>query len=48
MISTISDVISSAMSVAEVKDVEIKDTELSEIVKEIYTHNLDTSEEKGA
>lgn len=44
----ISDVISSAMSVAEVKDVEIKDTELSEIVKEIYTHNLDTSEEKGA
>jgi hypothetical protein len=35
------------MAVSEVKDVEIKETELSEIVKEIYNHNLDSFAAKG-
>ena len=43
----ISEIISAVMSVSEVKDVEIKETELSEIVKEIYNHNLEAFAEKG-
>lgn len=43
----ISEVISAAMSVTEVKDVEIKETELAEIVKEIYEHGLERLESKG-
>lgn len=33
-------VLSAVMSVAEVKDVQIQETELAEIVKEIYNHGL--------
>lgn len=36
----VSDVISAAMSATEVKDIKIQETELSEIVKEIYRHQL--------
>lgn len=36
----VSEVISAAMSITEVKDVEIKETELAEIVKEIYENGL--------
>lgn len=43
----ISEIISAVMAVSEVKDVEIKETELSEIVKEIYNHNLEAFAEKG-
>lgn len=43
----ISEVISAVMSVTEVKDVEIQETELAEIVKEIYEHGLERLEGKG-
>lgn len=36
----VSDVISAAMNAAEVKDIQIQETELSEIVKAIYQHGL--------
>lgn len=36
----VSDVISAAMGVTEVRDIRIQETELSEIVKEIYRHQL--------
>ncbi len=42
----ISEIISAVMRITEIRDVEIKDTELSEIVKEIYNHNI-TALEKG-
>lgn len=35
---TVADVISRVMHIAEVKDIEIKETELTDIVKEIYQH----------
>lgn len=38
-------VLSAVMSVAEVKDVQIQETELAGIVKEIYNHGLDNKEE---
>ena len=36
----VSDVISAAMAATEVKDIKIQETELSDIVKEIYRHRL--------
>lgn len=36
----VSDVIAAAMGAVEVRDIQIKETELSEIVKAIYQHNL--------
>lgn len=33
-------ILSAVMSVTEVKDVQIQETELSEIVKEIYNHGI--------
>ena len=36
----VSDVISAAMGAIEVRDIKIQETELSEIVKEIYRHQL--------
>lgn len=43
----VSDVISAVMNVTEVKDVQIKETELAEIVKEIYNHGLENVTEKA-
>ena len=36
----VSDVISAAMKVTDVKDIQIQETELSEIVKAIYQHGM--------
>jgi len=36
----VSDVISAAMGATEVRDIQIQETELSEIVKAIYKHGL--------
>lgn len=38
----ISDIISAIMEVTEVKDIQIQETELAEIVKEIYNHQFQT------
>lgn len=39
----VSDVIAAAMKACEVKDIQIQETELSEIVKEIYRHGLEAA-----
>ena len=40
----ISDIIATIMEVTEVKDIQIQETELEEIVKEIYNHQFQSEE----